>query len=662
MIIEQIELKNFKPYRDAKLDFSKSKDKNVTLIYGVNGSGKTSFFYAINWCFYGRKFDKKEIIPKRIRLEGTYLKNQLNENESTEVSVKIQFSDKNERYFLSRQFKVLKKSGVIETQADSVSLESHSKSGEYKKFEPEEEINRKINSLVPVTTREYFFFDGEKIDNFAKNDSEIKTSIKAVLGFDAIEFAQDYLKDARKHYDSQIQNKDENSDVANIMKMILECESKIAKYDECLKSLENEEKRSSEELNKLREKEKTYEQEKQNIEKLDQIKRDIEYGEKQNIEKLISLHDHLRQSYLSFSIKLNEKCRDLMKKWSDEKVFPSEKFNQDLITKTIEGCECIICGTKFEKDDSVYEKINSLKEDAIFNHEIEKKLSEFNGDIKDQITRGKSNYSQLEKTSERIEKVDKNIEDLTLKRDELEKKITKNITDAELKKTFDEKQKLEKETLPKLTEEISSNQRYKSNESDNLKKFKSAKKKIQLKDDIDQKHKKKSELCQDAEDAVKHLLDTYADKKRKDIDRLCRDLFKSLVWKKSHFQKIELTENYKLELKDKFGYLANSDMSAGERQVLSLAFITAIAKSSYKESPFIIDTPFSRFSEKPRESIAEQIPDKVPQLILFVTDTELTKKSEEIFKNKSDKIWKINFDQNSSISTIEEVKNARPTN
>jgi DNA sulfur modification protein DndD len=107
---------------------------------------------------------------------------------------------------------------------------------------------------------------------------------------------------------------------------------------------------------------------------------------------------------------------------------------------------------------------------------------------------------------------------------------------------------------------------------------------------------------------------------------------------------------------DQFNEPARPDLSAGEREVLSLAFITSIAKSANKEAPFIIDTPFGRISKRPRKSIAQVIPEMVTQLILFVTDTELTQESEEIFMSKSNKIWTIRFNQKTSISSIVEGK------
>lgn len=46
----------------------------------------------------------------------------------------------------------------------------------------------------------------------------------------------------------------------------------------------------------------------------------------------------------------------------------------------------------------------------------------------------------------------------------------------------------------------------------------------------------------------------------------------------------------------------------------------------------------------------------VSQFILFVTDTELTDESEHIFVNKSEKIWTIDFNQDTSTAILREGK------
>lgn len=54
MWISQIELTNFKSYAHQKFQFPKpDNNKNLVLIGGMNGFGKTTLLEAIYLCFYG---------------------------------------------------------------------------------------------------------------------------------------------------------------------------------------------------------------------------------------------------------------------------------------------------------------------------------------------------------------------------------------------------------------------------------------------------------------------------------------------------------------------------------------------------------------------------------------------------------------------------------
>ena len=55
MWISKIELTNFKSYRRAELNFPEPEEnKNIVLIGGINGFGKTSILEAIYLCLYGK--------------------------------------------------------------------------------------------------------------------------------------------------------------------------------------------------------------------------------------------------------------------------------------------------------------------------------------------------------------------------------------------------------------------------------------------------------------------------------------------------------------------------------------------------------------------------------------------------------------------------------
>src|SRR5690554_1003289 len=74
MRIQNVTLNNFRIYKGSnKIHFDENKDKNISLIAGVNGFGKTTFLTSLVWCFYGRLMSHVEDQYKEdIRSAGGY--------------------------------------------------------------------------------------------------------------------------------------------------------------------------------------------------------------------------------------------------------------------------------------------------------------------------------------------------------------------------------------------------------------------------------------------------------------------------------------------------------------------------------------------------------------------------------------------------------------
>ena len=54
MIINRVKLNNFRSYKgEVELNFRPNNERNVVLIGGENGAGKSSIFEAIRLCLYG---------------------------------------------------------------------------------------------------------------------------------------------------------------------------------------------------------------------------------------------------------------------------------------------------------------------------------------------------------------------------------------------------------------------------------------------------------------------------------------------------------------------------------------------------------------------------------------------------------------------------------
>ena len=84
MIINSITLNNYRLYEgNNTIVFKNHDDKNICLISGENGFGKTTFLHSLIWCLYGRLITEVEAeVRKDITNNGynSFLKGNLNNN------------------------------------------------------------------------------------------------------------------------------------------------------------------------------------------------------------------------------------------------------------------------------------------------------------------------------------------------------------------------------------------------------------------------------------------------------------------------------------------------------------------------------------------------------------------------------------------------------
>lgn len=76
MYIKEINLNNFRIYKGVhKIELTPSEDKNIIIISGKNGFGKTTLLMSLVWCLYGKQMEKvDELYEKEIKDKGNYTK------------------------------------------------------------------------------------------------------------------------------------------------------------------------------------------------------------------------------------------------------------------------------------------------------------------------------------------------------------------------------------------------------------------------------------------------------------------------------------------------------------------------------------------------------------------------------------------------------------
>ena len=66
MIFKEAEFNNFRIYKGNNIIYlAPEGDKNISVVSGLNGYGKTTFLMGLVWCLYGRQMDQVDDFYKK---------------------------------------------------------------------------------------------------------------------------------------------------------------------------------------------------------------------------------------------------------------------------------------------------------------------------------------------------------------------------------------------------------------------------------------------------------------------------------------------------------------------------------------------------------------------------------------------------------------------
>jgi len=209
MKISKITLFNVGPYSGEnifEIDCS-NKEKNIILIGGKNGAGKTTFFTSLRTCIYGYKAYGYES-NNQYYFDSIY--DLINDNEKfkeigyAKVELELLFDDgmDNNIYTITREW-IIKNKKVKENY--KIVLNDCELVGD--------ELNDFENYLlhvIPPNLFKFYFFDGEKIGEFflqSNQDNSFKNAFLTMTGFDNIELL---LKNFRRNISLKSSNSKAN--------------------------------------------------------------------------------------------------------------------------------------------------------------------------------------------------------------------------------------------------------------------------------------------------------------------------------------------------------------------------------------------------------------------------------------------------------------------
>ncbi len=637
MKINKLILENFGIYKGKnEFDLTTSKDKNIILIGGKNGNGKTTFFTAIRLCFYGQNAFEKNLSKKQYE---KYLNSKIHNNPNLNIKYNYAMIEIEFEQIIDHQLKKYKINRKWEFVDDEI-IEFFNVYENDKKLEDLDEENWQdfINNLIPKGLSELYFFDGEKIQNLVDdktNNSEFRNSFKSLLGLENVEKLQVDLEIFLNKKIKSSASKEIRIKFSEKEKEIIEKEHKIQFKFQELSKLNSEFEINLKEINKIEEK--ISSEGGKFSEKRDKIKKRITELETE----IKTLEDGLREDcnkLLPFFF-----SKDLLSKIK-ERINNEEKYKKEIIVNEIISKK--INNVKNKLDNKTLELLNKEFIPKIKPIKIIHQISE-NEKIKilSVIENINSNYNS-NSLIEFNKKHNKLISELELREKELTYAANDDLIKPYIEKINALNQKLGsiKNKINLLEEELKKLSFEKSLLENELKK---------IKDEIkNEEHLKLTiERIKKIQNTLSEYYNILKEKKLKEFEKEFIKKFNLISRKKGAYKKIEVNpETFDIQLiKNNDLKISKQRLSEGEKQIYALSVLWTLTSLSKREFPFVIDTPLGRLDHSHRSTLINSFFPKISkQLIILSTDTEIDEKYYKSLKEHISKEYLLEEDNGST--------------
>ncbi|MBF0595632.1 MAG: DNA sulfur modification protein DndD [Candidatus Omnitrophica bacterium] len=656
MKLKKLILENYKSFQfPTEIDFPEGESgKSIFLVGGMNGAGKTSIMEGINYALYGAK--QEEIfrcINRKQMAKG---------NTDVSFELTLEMDDLSE-LIVKRSWgagvindpkpKDLTERLVVVRDGKRVSVQNKDMWQEF------------IRAAIPPGITQFFFFDGEKIQEIAADDhSEVrlKSSLEAALGIEYItRLSSDllYLKQEERKDFVDISDEDLAFKESELKREKSKLHKKQIERDEAKKDLEQFKTRLEEVKTQF-----------QAAFQREPGTRDaLRMAEKLRIQKtgrLTQIENEIKvlcEGYLPFGI--------------SGKLFDGIKQQIDTERETAHGeaikANAAVLARKIvrvvEEPEPIYrEKLSSEKmvelEDRIF------KLLKEGSSVVDVVKILNLSDRDAAKVLQKIETIEKSdvflIKALVEEKQELlaeirhlETSLSSGVSTETERTLFDT---LQSEIDGCATQIGRKTEQVRILEEDLI----SLEKKIRdIELDIGKLYEKhqvsrdKAEFIQEC-DAIANLLNQFVVRLRKNkvqhLQQKTLEMYRMLSSKSGLIKDIEIDDKtYEVKITDRSGHsIRKSGLSAGEKEVFAISLLWGLAQTSQLKLPIVIDTPLSRLDSMHRDNIVNNyFPNAGEQIIILSTDTEIDNDYYRSLKPHLSGAASLQFDHRQELTTVQ---------
>lgn len=631
MLLQSIELKNFRQFVDEKIDFSTDENRNVTLIIGENGTGKTTFAQAFFWCLYGTtEFTDKNMINRVVAEKMTP-----DQNVTVSVNLKLRHGSADYEIIRTQEYKKSYSNKV--TGANSVlNISVKSEDGNTRYLKPLE-CESEIKKILPKELSNYFFFDGERIEKMSKEIASGKKSSgfsTAVVGLTGLNAFLEAIKHLNPKSTKSVIGKldgeytgDSSGQIKELTKKINELQEKITNNEKRLEEIEDEIHAAEMSKHKFEEDIKQY----ADGEKLQ--------NERDNLRKQLNAAKNMRAQFVKTACKTfnndmtNFLSMSLAKK-SMEVLSKSDLSGKDIPemhSKTIDFLlkrgKCI-CGTHLDPGTQPYLNVTALYE-YLPPQSIGVTVGQFVKDTRQKYVKEIELYSSIQEQLGNISAQEDSIAEFEEQIATISEKLDGDDVREQVRTLNNQIKACEKTIKDRRAEEKKLT--YDNGVYDTEKKQKeNSRSELSLLNKNDQQiemYKKYAHIIYAEMEAEYKEKETSI---REKLESSINEIFKTIY---DGGLSLTIDENYNISV-----YVTDYDggVETSTAQSISVifAFISAIIKmardnqkengdESYSEPyPLVMDAPLSAFDKRRIKAICSAIPETAEQVIIFIKDTD----------------------------------------
>ncbi|QLE56648.1 AAA family ATPase [Nostoc sp. TCL26-01] len=628
MKLTAIKLCNFRSFygRTPEIAIAGGDVLNTTVIHGNNGAGKTSLLNAFTWALY-EKFSAafastEQIVNKRAIAEAT-------PGQAVECWVEINWEHEGKRYNLKRQCRGYKNKTDFAVGKTELLMQVAGDDGRW--YFPLQQPEEIIGQILPLSLHQYFFFDGERIEEIVRSDkkAEIAEATKIFLGVEVINRSIKHLTEAKKSLENELKTIGDSE-----IKQLLREQDKLEQENSRINTRQTEIKQELEYQQTFKKETSNRLQELSAAKELQQRRQELENQKTANQESLRQTREALKKiiSSRGYTVLLPDtttQFRTILHNLKQQGELTTG-ISREFIHELLNSQRCI-CGAKLNTGSHAHTNV-SLWLNTAGSSVVEETAIRMSAQVDEIDKQAMVFWEEVDREQARINQLRQNISQIETELDSIQERLRKDANEeiSSLQKRLDEIES----KIDELNREQGANQQqilHLKTDIDTLCK-QIAKQKLNEEKQI--LAQRRINTTQDAIERLTEVRNRQEKQFRLQLEKRLQEIFSTIAFA-PYIPKI--SDKYELTLvENTSGIEAPVAASTGENQILSLSFIASIIDKVREWSekrkiltvpdsstfPIVMDSPFGSLDETYRRHIAQTLPQLANQLIVLVTKTQ----------------------------------------